>query len=140
MLYRVIRGLGNSDYVVGSTFDGDVLEPRRLRLLVEQRKIEPVVEPGDPNPGLTVMQSQVAALEAKLAAMQDEVSALAAANVSLTTALEEALAEGSADTPDLSKLKVDELKALAAERGIEGAASMTKPALIAALAGDQGGA
>lgn len=35
--------------------------------------------------------------------------------------------------PELEKLKVDELKALAKEKGIEGAASLTKEELLAVL-------
>lgn len=35
--------------------------------------------------------------------------------------------------PELEKMKVDELKALAKEKGIEGAASLTKEELLAVL-------
>lgn len=39
------------------------------------------------------------------------------------------------EKPELEKLKADELKALAKEKGIEGAASLTKEELLAVLKG-----
>lgn len=53
MRYRVVRDIGDSDYPVGTTFDGAALSERRRMVLVEQRRIEPLPEPepkSDPEP------------------------------------------------------------------------------------------
>lgn len=42
-------------------------------------------------------------------------------------------AEKEESKPELDKMKVDELKAMAKEKGIEGAASLTKDELLAVL-------
>lgn len=44
-------------------------------------------------------------------------------------------AEASEEKPELEKMKADELKSLAKEKGIEGAASLTKEELLAILKG-----
>lgn len=44
-------------------------------------------------------------------------------------------AEVSEEKPELEKMKADELKSLAKEKGIEGAASLTKEELLAILKG-----
>lgn len=147
MLYRVIRDLGNSAYVVGSTFDGDALEPRRLRALVDQHKIEPVFEPGSEGEALAGMlgvlatlQADVASLtqdNARLADLEAQVAVLAEQNAELLAALTAPADEATEPTPDLAKLKVDELRAMATERGIEGAAAMKKDELLAALTAGQ---
>lgn len=51
------------------------------------------------------------------------------------TAKEEIKPSVEMKKPELEKLKVDELKALAKEKGIEGAASLTKEELLAVLKG-----
>lgn len=127
MLYRVLRDLGNTDLPVGSRFDGDLFDARRLQLLIEQGRIAPIEETNE----------QVAALRHENAALRDE-------NTRLMAELEAATQQGDEapkgedppqdEAPDLKKLKVDELKAMATERGIEGAAAMKRDELLAALA------
>jgi len=121
MLYRVLRDLGNTDLPVGSRFDGDAFDARRLQLLIEQGRIAPIEEPNE----------AIALLRQENAALRDE-------NARLLAALEAAGANGDEapedEAPDLTKRKVDELRALATERGIDGAAAMKKDELLAALA------
>lgn len=197
MQYRVIRDLGNSDYVVGSVFDGAAFPPDRLQRLVGQRLIEPLGGGPDTAPGIaaiealerevTTLRAQVALLSNPdptftgvltslgLPGIEEVVARLAAVEAALdltppegnlTVAQQEGVgsdAQSSATplappdaltgavltrlAPDdpltgavvaaepegLRGLKVADLRGLATASGIAGAASLTRPALIAAL-------
>lgn len=147
MMYRVIRDLGPSDYVVGAVFDGAAISPVRLRQLVDQNRIEPVLEPGSEHAALLGMAQQLAALEAKVAAMETRNATQEAGEPAGDTPpiTPEPVVPPTPPTPpaddapeDLSKLTVEKLKERAVARGIKGAASMTKADLVAALTAQEG--
>lgn len=121
MRYRVVRDIGSADYAVGAAIEGEALGPRRLRLLVEQRRLEPI----------TPLPSALAAEQAqRIADLEAQVADLTARN-----------AAPEADAPDdLSKLTVEALKALASARGIAFPADSRKAELVAALEAAQEGA
>lgn len=115
MRYRVIRDIGSADYPVGAAIEGDSLDDRRLRLLIEQRRLE-VIEPAP---------SELAADQARrLAELEAHVAILTSRNAELESRL--------GAPSELAALTVVELRSLAAAAGIA-AGGMKKDDLIAAL-------
>lgn len=141
MRYRVVRDLGNTDFPVGSVFDGAAFDGRRVQRLIEQGRIEPVA---DPNEQITVLEAKVAALTAENARLAADLVAAQAGTGDQAAAGADGEGTGDAPSdgeaaPDLAKLTVPQLKELAATRGIEGHASLKRAELIAALTVAEGG-